>query len=257
MKLTTMRHRISAYCAISILLTGLGRADLNNDQNKALSKRAVRELKSNSQVEQVYAVDVLWKLGKPFAPDFVIVERDAGTVQIFCFLQGLAFKEKKKISHYTGKEVMRKEIEWNYPVNLDSDTWTRLLQLPLQSLISPRPAVYFPQIQGGVTEWLKVQHWKCCVPYPGTVGSNPTPSASLRLRLSPDGGRAPGFVWLRRCLWRGRETKGTQGTLGTIIGTPVPLVAWVPFVPLTAPDVINLFPARRKVTGFHFLLRKR
>ena len=30
-----------------------------------------------------------------------------------------------------------------------------------------------------MTEWSKVQHWKCCVLLKGTVGSNPTLSASL------------------------------------------------------------------------------
>ena len=33
---------------------------------------------------------------------------------------------------------------------------------------------------GEVAEWSKAQHWKCCVPQ-GTVGSNPTLSAILRV----------------------------------------------------------------------------
>ena len=33
---------------------------------------------------------------------------------------------------------------------------------------------------GEMTEWPKVRHWKCRVPYPGTAGSNPALSAIRR-----------------------------------------------------------------------------
>ena len=35
-----------------------------------------------------------------------------------------------------------------------------------------------------MTERPKVQHWKCCVPYPGTGGSNPPLSANLSVRIN-------------------------------------------------------------------------
>ncbi len=34
------------------------------------------------------------------------------------------------------------------------------------------------RLLGEVTEWSKVQHWKCCVRYPRTEGSNPSLSAN-------------------------------------------------------------------------------
>ena len=42
-----------------------------------------------------------------------------------------------------------------------------------QAFLPSRPQGVF----GEVTERPKVQHWKCCVPYPGTAGSNPALSA--------------------------------------------------------------------------------
>ena len=40
------------------------------------------------------------------------------------------------------------------------------------------------RICGEVTEWLKVQHWKCCVRLARTEGSNPSLSANTCI---PDG----------------------------------------------------------------------
>ena len=37
---------------------------------------------------------------------------------------------------------------------------------------------------GKVQEWLNWQHWKCCVPQKGTVGSNPTLSAIFLSKFS-------------------------------------------------------------------------
>ncbi|GEM_PF-5778175 len=46
---------------------------------------------------------------------------------------------------------------------------------PLSARCDP---TYNPPFQGQVTERLKVQHWKCCVRFFRTVGSNPTLSVA-------------------------------------------------------------------------------
>jgi hypothetical protein len=47
---------------------------------------------------------------------------------------------------------------------------------------------------GKVQEWLNWQHWKCCVPQKGTVGSNPTLSAIFLSEFSANQQNIPRFL---------------------------------------------------------------
>jgi hypothetical protein len=45
------------------------------------------------------------------------------------------------------------------------------------------------QFRGKVQERLNWQHWKCCEPQKGSVGSNPTLSATVKIRIKDEGKR--------------------------------------------------------------------
>jgi len=109
--------------------------------------RLVEQLKSTDRAAQVIAVDLLFEMGKPYAPNFTIVERD-GQVQIFCFLAGLHYAEHPVTGDFREEPRMTATIDWNYGVMLYQSSWSPSVPFEHQSLYDKKRNLLYDCVFG-------------------------------------------------------------------------------------------------------------